>query len=213
MYNSATPWTHGSSVHGIFQAGILEWFAISFSRGSSQPRDRTQVSCIAGRHFTVWASKRNAQTKEEQSRNKSTLIKKGSVPYQGTVAVIQSLSRVSLQPHELQHARLLCPLLSPGVCSNWSPLSCWVVHDWATSLLVSNCLNLPFGNERRSRRLKTFSYTQEKAKTESICTWRGLLLGFSRKHWSYQTSITTSIISLALVLYRSQRLRSTVSQT
>ena len=41
-----------SSVHGIFQARILEWVAISFSRGSSQPRDRTQVSCIAGRHFT-----------------------------------------------------------------------------------------------------------------------------------------------------------------
>ena len=41
----------GSSVHGIFQATILEWVAISFSRGSSQPRDRTQVSCIAGRCF------------------------------------------------------------------------------------------------------------------------------------------------------------------
>ena len=38
----------GSSVHGIFQARILEWFAISFSRGSSWPRDQTQVSCIAG---------------------------------------------------------------------------------------------------------------------------------------------------------------------
>ena len=37
----------GSSVHGIFQASVLEWAAISFSRGSSQPRDRTQVSCIA----------------------------------------------------------------------------------------------------------------------------------------------------------------------
>ena len=45
----------GSSVHGIFQARVLEWIAISFSRGSSQPRSRTQVSCIAGRHFTVWA--------------------------------------------------------------------------------------------------------------------------------------------------------------
>ena len=41
----------GPSVHGIFQARILEWVAISFSRGSSQPRDRTRVSRIAGRHF------------------------------------------------------------------------------------------------------------------------------------------------------------------
>ena len=43
----------GSSVHGIFQARILEWVAVPFSRGASQPRDRTQVSCIAGGFFTV----------------------------------------------------------------------------------------------------------------------------------------------------------------
>ena len=46
----------GSSVHGIFYARILEWVAIPFSKGSSQPRDRTWVSCIAGRFFTVWAT-------------------------------------------------------------------------------------------------------------------------------------------------------------
>ena len=45
-------------VHGIFQARVLEWVAISFCRGSSQPRDRTWVSCIVGRHFTVWATGR-----------------------------------------------------------------------------------------------------------------------------------------------------------
>ena len=43
----------GSAVHGIFQARILEWAVISFSRGSSQPRDQTRVSCIAVRSFTV----------------------------------------------------------------------------------------------------------------------------------------------------------------
>ena len=47
----------GSEVHGIFQARILEWAAISFSRGSSQPRDRTPVSCIADGRFTVWATR------------------------------------------------------------------------------------------------------------------------------------------------------------
>ena len=47
----------GSSVHGIFQARVLEWIAISFSRRSSHPRNRTQVSCIAGRRFTVWATR------------------------------------------------------------------------------------------------------------------------------------------------------------
>ena len=45
----------GSSVHGIFQARILAWVAISFSRGSSRPGDWTRVSCIAGRLFTMWA--------------------------------------------------------------------------------------------------------------------------------------------------------------
>ena len=47
-----------SSVHGILQARILEWVAFLFSRGSSQPRDWTQVSCIAGRFFTSWAESR-----------------------------------------------------------------------------------------------------------------------------------------------------------
>ena len=48
----------GSSNHGIFQARMLEWVAISFSRGSSWPRDRTRVSCIAGRHFTIWDTRK-----------------------------------------------------------------------------------------------------------------------------------------------------------
>ena len=43
------------TVHGILQARILEWVAVPFFRGSSQPRNRTQVSCTAGRFFTDWA--------------------------------------------------------------------------------------------------------------------------------------------------------------
>ena len=45
------------AVKGILQARILEWVAFSFSRGSSQARDRTQVSCIAGGFFTSWATR------------------------------------------------------------------------------------------------------------------------------------------------------------
>ena len=45
----------GSSVHGIFQAGILEWVAVSFSRGSSRPRDWTHVSCIGRQVLHHWA--------------------------------------------------------------------------------------------------------------------------------------------------------------
>ena len=44
------PMDQGSSVHGFFQARVLEWVAISLSRGSSQPRDQTQV-------FTIWATR------------------------------------------------------------------------------------------------------------------------------------------------------------
>ena len=54
-----------SSVHGIFQAIVLEWIAISFSRGSSQPRARTRVSCIVDRCFTVWATREVQNTKEQ----------------------------------------------------------------------------------------------------------------------------------------------------
>ena len=47
----------GFSLHGILQARVLEWVAISFSRGSSWPRDRTQVSRIPGRRFNLWATR------------------------------------------------------------------------------------------------------------------------------------------------------------
>ena len=67
MLNSVSVWSRsvvsnslrppGSSVHGILQARILEWVAISFSRGSSQPRDGTWVSSIAGRCFILWATR------------------------------------------------------------------------------------------------------------------------------------------------------------
>ena len=46
----------GSSVHGVLQARILEWVVIPFSRGSSHPRNQSQVSCTAGGFFTSWAT-------------------------------------------------------------------------------------------------------------------------------------------------------------
>ena len=52
----ATPWIR-QSMEWVLQARILAWVAFPFSRGSSQPRDRTQVSCIAGRCFTSWATR------------------------------------------------------------------------------------------------------------------------------------------------------------
>ena len=58
----------GSSLHGILQARVLEWVAISFSRGSSRPRDQTQVSHIPGRRFNLWA------TREAQENWATTLV-------------------------------------------------------------------------------------------------------------------------------------------
>ena len=46
----------GSSVHEILQARILEWVAIPFSKGSSWPRDQTQISCSEGRFFSIWTT-------------------------------------------------------------------------------------------------------------------------------------------------------------
>ena len=70
----ATPWTiapppPSSSVHGILQARILKWVAMSFSRGSSQPRYQTHifyVSCIAGRFFTNHLGNPISQTEESK---------------------------------------------------------------------------------------------------------------------------------------------------
>ena len=65
----------GSSNHGILQARILEWVAISFSRGSSQPRDRTRVSHIGGRRFNLEATR-----EAPKARRKSLLYDKTWVP-------------------------------------------------------------------------------------------------------------------------------------
>ena len=56
------------TVHGILQARILKWVAFPFSRGSSQPRDRTQISCIAGRFFTNW------DIREAKKKKKKTVV-------------------------------------------------------------------------------------------------------------------------------------------
>ena len=60
----------GFSVHGIFQAIVREWIAISFSKGSSWPRDQTRVSHIVDRRLTIWT------TREEEL--KSLLMKEES---------------------------------------------------------------------------------------------------------------------------------------
>ena len=68
----------GSSVHGILQARILEWVAIPFSRRSFWPRDWTQVSCTAGRFFTIWVTREynlGVLFESRHAHRKSTIYK------------------------------------------------------------------------------------------------------------------------------------------
>jgi len=115
----------GSSVHEIFQAIVLEWIAISFSRGSSQPRDWTLVSRIVDRCFTAWANKNYI---------KLILFQFSSVQFS------HSVMSDSLRPHELQHARPPCPSPTPEVHSNSRPSSQWC-HPAISSSVVpfSSC--------------------------------------------------------------------------
>ena len=99
----------GYSVHWIFQTRVLEWVAISFSRGSSQPRDQTQVSCIAGRQ-TLYHLGHQGSPGGQEGRND-----------QFSRSVVSN----SWQPHESQHARPPCPSPTPGVYSNSCPSSQW----------------------------------------------------------------------------------------
>ena len=75
----------GSTIHGIFQARVLEWVAISFSRRSSRPRDWTWISRIAGRCFTVWVT-REAFSSELNIKKWLAGIRKGKRQRQATGA-------------------------------------------------------------------------------------------------------------------------------
>ena len=93
--------TRGLYSHGILQARILEWAAFPFSRGSSQPRDQTQVSRIAGRFFTNWAIREAPAFTSSQNftfgtfesiRKKITLTLTKYVYHQGYSSCLSSLT-------------------------------------------------------------------------------------------------------------------------
>ena len=121
-------------VHGIPQAGILEWVAVSFSKGSSQSRDRTQVSFIAGGFFTSWATREALNLRVPLPKNKSM-----HCCWFFSHPVISD----SLQLHGPQHSRPPCSSPSPRVY----PSSCslhWWCHPAISSsdTLFSSSLNL-----------------------------------------------------------------------
>ena len=121
----------GSSVLGIFQAPVLEWIAISFSRESSQPRAQTRVSHIVDRGFTVWAAVHLKLTHHCKSAISS-------------VQFSHSVIFNSLQPHELQHTTLSCPSPSSRTCSNSCPSSQWCHPTISSSVIPFSSHLQPF---------------------------------------------------------------------
>ena len=138
-----------SSVHGILQARILEGVTIIFSRGSSWPRDRTQVSCIAGRFFAVWAT-REAHKGISAQFSRSVLSDSGTpwiAASQAFLSITNSWSSLKLTSIESvmpsSHLILCCPLLllppippSIRVFSNESTLHMGWLKYWSFSFSI-----------------------------------------------------------------------------
>ena len=101
----------GSSVRGIFQARILEWIAIVFSKGFSWPKNWTPVSCIAGSVFIITGK-----------------------PMLFSCSVVSNTLL-------LQQTGLPCPSPSPKACSNSCPLNRWCHPTVSSSVIpFSSCL-------------------------------------------------------------------------
>ena len=126
----------GSSVRGISQARILEWVAIPFSRGSSWPRDWTQVSGIAGGFFAIWATKESPPLTPYLTKN-SVLGIEGEQLWAEMLSFLYSKGKVTFK-------------------------FCWTVFERCWMNLVSSISKLDhpeFGNigvcKNQSQRIKT----------------------------------------------------------
>ena len=105
------------SVHRILQARILEWVAIPFSKGSSRPRNRTQVSCTASGFFTIWATREI------------------TMYYIHSVQFSHSVMSNSLRPHGPEPPWPPCPSPTPRVYPNSCPLSQWCHPTFSSSVV------------------------------------------------------------------------------
>ena len=112
----------GFSIHGIFQARILEWVAMSFSRGSSRPRNRTRVSCIASTRFTIWAT-REAITSEPQAKPKSIGV--GSLSLLQQIFPTQELSWGLLHRRQILYQLSYQETQDSALSLPWPGLSLW----------------------------------------------------------------------------------------
>ena len=116
-----------SSIHGIFQARVLEWVAISFSRGSSRPRDRTQVSRIVGRCFTIWATREVYYAITHLQINLAALIQLNDVLETVLIPVFGNRNSFSLFPPRKTHPPSLPQI--PYLTGEPSEMDVWLcVH-------------------------------------------------------------------------------------
>ena len=114
------------TVHGILQARILEWVAISFSRGSSQPRDRTQVSHIAGRFFTSWATGQHWRVKTKSPALYKTLHEsKGKLLVANIVSILPHNPLAVLSAAQIWFPHTKSFLLPAPCLSSLPEISLW----------------------------------------------------------------------------------------
>ena len=151
LYNPTVYSLPGSSVHGIFQERILEWVVTPFSRGSSQSREWTQVSCTAGRFFTVWAT-REVQTVYPWAQQVTHCA---SISSLGTVTALSSYGlgikeiNVSIQRKAWQIANTT--QVSVGkVCVSVHAVSVSIYTNTHTELPSKMCLFCPMHNSPKS---------------------------------------------------------------
>ena len=129
----------GSSVHGILQARILEWVAIPFCRGSSPLRNWIQVSHIAGRFFTPWATQEAQQIASFESESESLSVLFDCLQPHGLYSPWNS-------PGQNTGVGSLSPLqgLFPTQGSNPGLLHCrWIFTSWATRKVT-----FPWGHQQ-----------------------------------------------------------------
>ena len=136
------------TVHGILQTRILEWVAIPFSRGSSQPRDQIQVSHAAGWLFTSWATREAKQ--EEKWKQLQILflgaldtdcsheIKRCLLPGRKAMTNLDSILKsrdITLLTKVCKVKAMVFPVVMCG-CESWPIKKHWVPNNWCFQNVV-----------------------------------------------------------------------------
>ena len=120
------------TVHGLLQARILEWVPFAFSRGSSQPRDQTQVSHIADRFFTNWATKEAPFSTRWQTKNREERAQVDNQPKALRTTCIQNNTQI--KEHYFSNISISCIWgpwsLRQGSTQKWGEWSGCLNYSW-----------------------------------------------------------------------------------